>query len=302
MGERETLGSYLKNLRESKRISLREVAKITRVRENILRAIEEEQYHLLPPATYVRGFLLAYAKYLKIDANDVLLRYERALKGGPAVTEPPQPPKSEQKVSPPQPPQSEKKILRNTKQIWVVAGVIIASLIIFYFFSPYPFKPPSEPVPEKPVSEKKPPLTSPPVTTEAPIEKEKPVAEVKPSPAPSPPVGATTVVLEKKRFSLNLKAVEETWVGLQLDDEPQKEMTLKPGEGVSVQASNRVRMIIGNAGGIELILNGKALEKFGESGEVVTLTLTSQGMEVKRHEKPKSPKEEIPNSKPQSSN
>ena len=306
MGERETLGSYLKNLRESKRVSLREVAKITRVREHILRAIEEDQHHLLPPATYVKGFLLAYAKYLKVDADDVLLRYERVLKGGPAVTETPQPPKSEQKVSPPQPPQSEKKILRNTKQTWVLAGVIVASLIISYFFLPYPSKPPSEHIPEKPVSEEKPPLTSssppPLVTVEVPFREEKPVAEVKPSPAPSPPVGATTVVLEKKRFSLNLKAVEETWVGLQLDDEPQKEMTLKPGEGVSVQASNRVRMIIGNAGGIELILNGKALEKFGESGEVVTLTLTSQGMEVKRHEKPKSPKEEIPNSKPQSSN
>jgi cytoskeleton protein RodZ len=74
-----------------------------------------------------------------------------------------------------------------------------------------------------------------------------------------------------------------------VDDEPQKEMTFKAGEGISVQASNRVRMILGNAGGIELILNGKALERFGKSREVVTLTLTSQGMEVKRHEKPKSP-------------
>jgi cytoskeleton protein RodZ len=289
--ERETLGSYLKNLRESKRISLREVAKITRVREHILRAIEEDQHHLLPPATYVKGFLLAYAKYLRLDPNDVLLRYERVLKGEPFAPAPPQSPKPRQKVSPTQPTQPEKKILWNTRQTWMVAGVIVASLIIFYFFSPYPSKPPVEHIPEKPVSEEKPPLTSspPPVTTAAPVQKGKPVAEVKPSPAPSLPVAATTFVLEKKPFSLKLNAVEEAWVSLQVDDQPEKEMTFKPGEGISIQASNRIRVILGNAGGVDLISNGKPLERFGKSGEVVTLTLTSQGMEVKHHEKPKSP-------------
>jgi cytoskeletal protein RodZ len=299
--ERETLGSYLKNLRESKRISLKEVAKITRVRENILRAIEEDQHHLLPPPTYVKGFLLAYAKYLKLDPNDVLLRYEKGLKGESVAPAPPQPPKPIQKVSPAQP---KKKILWNTRQTWVVAGVIVASLAIFYFFSPYPSKPPVVRIPEKPVGEEKPPLASspPPVTTPAPVQKEKPVAEVKPAPAPSLPGAATTSVLEKKPVSLKLKAVEEAWVSLQVDDESKKEMTFKPGEGISVQASNRIRMILGNAGGTELILNGKELEKFGKSGEVVTLTLTPQGVEVKHHEQPKSPKEEIPNSKPQSSN
>ena len=82
MDERETLGKYLKNQRESKKISLREVSKNTRVREYILKAIEEDQADLLPAATYVKGFLLAYAKYLRLDPNDVLFRYERGLKNG----------------------------------------------------------------------------------------------------------------------------------------------------------------------------------------------------------------------------
>ncbi len=83
--ESESLGSYLKNQRESKNISLRELAKNTRVREHILRAIEEDRHELLPPATYVKGFLSAYAKYLRLDENEVLLRYERLLKGEPVT-------------------------------------------------------------------------------------------------------------------------------------------------------------------------------------------------------------------------
>jgi cytoskeleton protein RodZ len=283
MDEKETLGSYLKNQRESKKISLREVAKNTRVREHILRAIEEDQHNLLPPSTYVKGFLFAYAKYLRIDPSDVLLRYERDLRGesvSPPHTEPrrpkqktppAQPPEPKEKIPPTQPPKSKQKILWNMKQTGVVVAVIVASLIGFYFFSPYSSKPPVEPVPEKPVSEGKPA-----------VEKKQPLP-------PSPAAPAIPSVPEKKPLSLQLKAVEETWVSLLVDDQPGKEMTLKPGEGVSVQASNRVRMVVGNAGGLDLTLNGKPLEKFGKSGQVLTLVFTSQGVEVKRPEKPKLP-------------
>ncbi len=289
MDERETLGSYLKNQRESKKISLREVSKNTRVREHILRAIEEDQHDLLPAATYVKGFLLAYAKYLRLDPNDVLLRYERVLKGEPVIQPPPQPLRPKQKIPPPQPSRSKQKILWNTKQTWVVVGVIAASFIIFYFFSPYSSKPPIEPLPDKSVEEKLPVAPSPPAaaTTRAP--EEKPVVEEKKPLTPSPPVTATTSVQEKKPFSLQLKAVQETWVSLQVDGQSEKEMTFKPGDGISVQATNRIRMKLGNAGGLDLILNGKPLGKFGKSGEVVALVITPQGVEVKASEKTKSP-------------
>lgn len=289
MDEKETLGEYLKNQRESKKISLREVAKNTRVREYLLRAIEEDQYHLLPPVTYVKGFLLAYAKYLRLDPNEVLLRYEKVLKGEPITPTPPKPQKPKEKISSPEPPKPKEKIppseppkpkqeilptqpskpkqkvLWNTKQTWVVVGVIVASFIGFYLFFPYPSKPPIEPGSEKPVVEGKPPLV------------------------PSPPVAVITPVPEEKPISLQLKAVEETWVSLQVDNQSEKEMTFKAGEGISVQASNWIRILIGNAGGLDLILNGKPLNQFGKSGEVLTLLFTSQGVEVKRSEKPNSP-------------
>lgn len=317
--EPETLGSYLRSQRESKKISLRELSKITRVRERILRAIEEDRHELLPPATYVKGFLSAYAKYLRLDENEVLLRYERVLKGEPVTppraelpkpqekvmpVEPPRPkekifspppPKPKQKISPAQPSKPKKEILWNTKQTWVVAGVIATSLVLLYFFSPYSSRPP-EPVPERPVPEKaaveeEPTAPAPPVAAVTSVPKEKTVIETKESLAPPSPVASTTSVPEKKPLFLQLKAVEETWVSLEADGQSGKGMTLKPGEGVSVQASNRIRMILGNAGGLDLVLNGKMLQKFGKSGEVLTLIFTSNGVEVKRPEKPNPSKE-----------
>ena len=302
MDEKETLGKYLKNQRESKQISLREVAKNTRVREHVLRAIEADQHHLLPPATYVKGFLLAYAKYLKLDPNDVLLRYERVLKGESIAPPSVQPPRSKREIPPAQAPKPKQKILWNTKQTWVVVGVVVASFVVFYFFSPYASRPPTEPAPGKPVEMKPPIASSPPVLATTRPPEGKPVVQEKKSLTPSPAVTATTSVQEKKAISLQLKAVEETWLSLQADDQSGKDMILKPGEGMTVQASGRIVMKLGNAGGLDLVLNGKPLGKPGKSGEVLTLVITLQGAEVKRPEKPKPPEQGIPNSEAQSPN
>jgi cytoskeletal protein RodZ len=251
----ETLGKYLRSEREFRNISLREVSKNTRVREHILRAIEEDQYDLLPSATYVKGFLLAYAKYIGLDPNDVILRYESILKGEPE-------PRQE---APP-----EKKDFRNTKQLWIIGGVVVVSLIASYFL--YPSKPPVETPSVKPRVEETPP--SPPSAS--------PTVSA-PSPAPS------QIAPEAKPFSLQMKALEETWVSIRVNGQPEKEMTFKPGESISTQASDRIHLVVGNAGGLDLIFNGKLLERFGKSGEVVTLIFTRQGVEMKRPEKPKPP-------------
>lgn len=247
MDEIESLGRYLKKEREFKNISLKEVAKNTRVKEHFLKAIEEDQYNLLPSRTYVKGFLLSYAKYIGLDPNDVLLRYENLLVRKPiAPTETP----------------LRKKILWNKKPTWVVVVVIMVSLIASYFL--YPSKPPRESISVKPKSEE--------------------------TLSPSPPeiVGVTSIT-EKKPFSLQLKAVEKTWVRLQVNGEPEKEMTFRPGEEDSYRALDRIYLWVGNAGGLDLIFNERPLERFGKSGEVVTLIVTSQGVEKKLPEKPKSP-------------
>ncbi len=302
MDEKETLGKYLKNQRESKQISLREVAKNTRVREHVLKAIEEDQHHLLPPATYVKGFLLAYAKYLRLDSNDILLRYERVLKGESIAPAPVQSPRPKRETPPAQASKPRQKISWNTKQAWVVLAVIVASFVVFYFFSPYPSMPPTEPIPGTGVEKKSPIALPAPVPATSQPAEGKPVVQEKKLLMPSAPVAATTSVQEKKPISLQLKAIEETWLSLQADDQSGKEMILKPGEGMTVQASGRILMKLGNAGGLDLVLNGKPLGKSGKSGEVLTLVVTPQGAEVKGPEKPKPPKEGIPNSEPQRSN
>ncbi len=72
----ESPGKYLKAKRESQRIPLREVADATRIREAVLRAIEEDRYEDLPHL-YVKSFLGAYAKCLGLDPNDVVMLHQK---------------------------------------------------------------------------------------------------------------------------------------------------------------------------------------------------------------------------------
>lgn len=74
--EIESPGKYLKAKRESRRISLREVAGKTRIRETVLIAIEEDRYEDLPNI-YVKSFLSAYAKCLGLDQADVIMLHRK---------------------------------------------------------------------------------------------------------------------------------------------------------------------------------------------------------------------------------
>jgi cytoskeleton protein RodZ len=75
----EDLGSYLKRMRDERNISIEQVAYATRISLKMLRALEDNDHTALPAPTFVRGYLQAYAKYAKIDAQDLLLRYQHHL-------------------------------------------------------------------------------------------------------------------------------------------------------------------------------------------------------------------------------
>jgi transcriptional regulator with XRE-family HTH domain len=254
MDEAETLGKYLRRERELRKISLRELSKNTRVRENLLKAIEEDRHDLLPSPTFVKGFLNAYAKYIGLDANEIILRYQHGLTGTPDTGP---------DVNP------EQGTGRDTKHRWVLGGsilggAIVAGLIVSYFSFLQPSKQRVEPLPVTPA------------------EKETPV----PPPAP-PQIVGTNLPQKEKTISLQLKAAELTWVSVKVDNQTEKQMTLRPGETIALEAVHQIYVLVGNAGGLDLIHNGKTLERFGKLGDVVALTFTPQGLDVKRVEKSK---------------
>jgi flagellar biosynthesis protein FlhG len=73
--ETEITGSLLRQLREARGIDLMTISQKTKVAINHLRAIEEERFTAMPAPVYVRGFLVEFAKYLRLDVARILATY-----------------------------------------------------------------------------------------------------------------------------------------------------------------------------------------------------------------------------------
>jgi cytoskeleton protein RodZ len=75
------IGDQLRETRMRNRIDITEVEAATKIRAKYLRALENEEWDLLPGPTFVKTFLRTYADYLGLDARNLVeeyrSRYER---------------------------------------------------------------------------------------------------------------------------------------------------------------------------------------------------------------------------------
>lgn len=70
------IGNTLREARLRRGLDILDCEAETKIRAKYLRAMEEEQFDLMPSPTYVRGFLRAYADFLDLDGRLVLDEYE----------------------------------------------------------------------------------------------------------------------------------------------------------------------------------------------------------------------------------
>ena len=68
----ESLGAIFKEIRESNNISIEEVEAATKIRAKYLQAIEADDFDAIPGKVYAKGFVKSYARYFKIDQEPVI--------------------------------------------------------------------------------------------------------------------------------------------------------------------------------------------------------------------------------------
>jgi len=73
-------GSFLRAIREYKRISQDEIINILKISRNYLTALEDDDVSRLPANVFVRGFVIQYAKTLRVDHEKVAAAYMEFLK------------------------------------------------------------------------------------------------------------------------------------------------------------------------------------------------------------------------------
>jgi cytoskeleton protein RodZ len=315
----ESLGATFKHARESRKLSLSQVAEATRISWRHLQTIEEGRYSDLPGGMYNRAFIRAYSEFLGLDSQSLITRYD--VEVSHLVEKKP----ARKQVTVPQ---NSPKHRLNPILAWSVmlglstVGVFMSRHWIEEVFSPYFSRPPAAKVePAPPPALPKAITPGPSVTTAPPASgtsaQETPVQGKPESPAvpPAPPqaiprsttaptggvagppagspaasgststpaaqqadAGATPETASEKKIRIHLVTLQKCWTSVTADANRIIARELEPGEERNVSAVQSITIVLGNAGGVKLTINGQPAKALGRPGDVVKVTITEQNL------------------------
>ena len=280
----------VKALREAKGLSLRDIYERTRISVVNLDAIENRQYHLLPAPVYARTFIKNYALTVGADSKILLGSYEQYLQS-----------LSDHRRQEKEAGKTRRKIKAHYKRgIWLLSATMAVIVIIFimsHYDKPGPEIVPSQPAPPiQKAPDKKPAENTPPAAPTPPqalTGKEEadgakkipaipqPRKEVLPGDSITPADNSPAKMVRPERpkaaagknYHLMLEARERVWLKVREDQNQPEQMTLTAGEKLERYASESFTIDIGNAGGIDIIFQGKSMGNIGKPGQVVHLRL-----------------------------
>ncbi|MEQ8152913.1 MAG: RodZ domain-containing protein [Smithellaceae bacterium] len=296
--------------REASGMTLKDVYAVTRISVVNLEAIENGAFEDLPVPTYTKNFIKTYARALGMDSKPILDSYEAYLNSLQTTSLPVQQQAEkenvrEEKNMPNQPerksPVAGKGPARYKAYLGVAAVLGIAAVAGIFVYQQQQApplvtgmesstdQPAGQVAVSTPVTEPATQAVAPATALPAPSVQTTPSGVVQPVvtevnkqvPAqPGMPQQRDAAPMEKKQTIaavegddvLVIRATEETWLRIKIDQNPPFQVLLKPGEVIQRKGS-AVGMDIGNAGGIKVQFKGKVVENIGKSGEVVHLQL-----------------------------
>ncbi len=72
MADMPTVAEQLRTAREARKLTVTEVAEITKIRTDHIRALEEGNFDMFVAPVYIRGFTRTYATLLKLDVPEII--------------------------------------------------------------------------------------------------------------------------------------------------------------------------------------------------------------------------------------
>ncbi|MEU5920786.1 helix-turn-helix domain-containing protein [Streptomyces sp. NPDC004288] len=251
--DRDPIGRALQQARIASGLTVEEVSASTRVRIPIVHAIEEDDFSRCGGDVYARGHIRTLARAVGLDPAPLIEQYDAEHGGRPAPT--PAAPLFEAERIRPEPRRP------NWTAAMVAAIVAVVGFVGFTMFN-------GNEAPKGSAVADGGPAPAPDKATSA--------AKPKPSkPAPKPTESAIAAVPQDK-VTIKLSAIDDkSWISAKAHDGKLLfDGLLLKGESKTFQDDERVDLVLGNAGAIELYVNGKKLDDKFESGQVERLSYT----------------------------
>jgi cytoskeleton protein RodZ len=277
-------GGKLRQARERRGISLRQIAASTKISVAALEALERNDISRLPGGIFSRAFVRSYALEVGLDPDETVREFlER-------FHEEPPPAAAHAAVAVPE---QESQFENQQRMASVLLKLVLVSvpliIIILYFTlrsRPTP-QPPSEapeqaatpepaPPPERAVPAPSAPRPSsgavPPATGGASTPVPKGLTGTKgASPASTP---ASKAVPARQPLKLELHPTGPCWISLTVDGERLFARVMQPGERESRTVQREAVIEIGDAGAFDFSIDGRPGRSLGAPGQVKTARIT----------------------------
>jgi hypothetical protein len=238
-----SVGADLTAAREAAGQSLEDVSRATRIRVELLRHIEGDDFAGCGGSVYARGHIRSIAAHLGLDPAPFVEAFDRET-GGP--------------VAPAAREIFEHEVIAQPERTgpnWTAAMAVMAGvLLIVALASVFSANSPGTPDAVRPLSSSSP----------------------SPSAAPSAAATATPPVLAGQipgsGVFLRVRIVNtRSWVTVRADGKTVHEGLMRMGDLKDFTAKNKIQVVFGNAGAVQMVVNGRDLGTPGGNGDVVRL-------------------------------
>jgi transcriptional regulator with XRE-family HTH domain len=244
------LGGVLRQSREQLGLSLEEIESLTHIKRTFLEALESEDFDRLPNRVAARGFLRNYASVLKLDVDYLLDLFDKQT----GYVAPGQPGRVGGGIQLKSIPISPTARFSPDLLIGLLLITALVGIILNFVYRQYLLPLEQETLNQSPAPSSDAALALPTPT---------PPATDTPTPTITPtPLYYTGVTVE-------LVISEDSWVQVLVDESKAYEGVLQVGERRHWTGDRQVAVRAGNAGGVQVVVNGEPMGLMGEPNQVV---------------------------------
>jgi len=257
-------GERLRAERESHGVTLEEIAARTRVSVRLLRSIETEKFGELPGGLFNVAFVRQYARHAGLDEDAVVAEFKQ-------LTQP-----VEVAIMPEALPEDRgasfvEGFIERARQYQVTPPIIMTVVLALVagavIFAQWDWNSGFSALSETVLGEdwRSDEATAAPAVS-APATSASAVPYVEPKPV--------------KAVHVELSMTDTVWIRAVADGQRIFQRTFRSGDSESVEADQTVLLLVGNAGGVAVSLNGDGMPPVGLPGQVRRVLLTERGMEI----------------------
>jgi len=272
-----SIGDALRGERLRRGIMLEQVAAETKIGVTYLTAMEEDRFDQIGVGCFFRrNFLRQYARVLGLDEEELVSLFNQQF---------------ETNVAPPPEPEPPPSVFHLPSM-----GVRLWALAVLACFGTYKLDQSGWFSSSRPKAS----AMSAPIAPAHPVKSEpRQIGQ----PQRNPPAEADRAIATDPGTSsggnppmrVELRATEPVWLSIKADGVFSYSGTLETQQNKRIDAHTKMSVLVGNAGGLEVSLNGKPIGPVGTHGEVLSLEFTPEGFHVVRGVKipPPTPAESV---------